>query len=568
MSAHVLRITDGTTTKTFTSGDSMSLVTYDPQVSLNGEDITETFRVNLTSKTPATNTATFQALERLFMQARNYAETETGKRVYAELDPGTSGTAWRSQIRNGRVTLNGEVLATRQYDQTIMATVTWTRQGFWEGALTAVPLTNASAADDVAGIGISNRADGGTCQVETATIVGTIGPAGAGLADVILTAAGMTGSPITTEVSLANDDTPTQSAVKMAAALNLNSDITDIFNITSSGADLIATRLVAAANDTDMNIAYDNNTTSDLTPDATSANTVAGSATDHENWVSIKAAGVAGDLPAPIKLQMYNSKSGADASDEIYVFHNVYSTPASLDHILEGEEATGGTVTDTPDATSSGGFYAALTYTATTETLVATWALSTTELSYMAGGRFKILARWAADFPYTDMWLRLKLEGANSVLWTGDLSLIPNTRQLHELDTCRLPPYLAGQAALKGINLKLYALRNQAGAHTTKLDYLQLSPISGYNGWKRFVSVDDGVEYQEYFTHDATEGFTYRTDTSSKIIAEFTDYGGDIMLVPNAVQKLYMLSCDESGDAHVEQTWTVKLWYRPRRNVF
>jgi len=357
----------------------------------------------------------------------------------------------------------------------------------------------------------------------------------------------------------------------MATAMNLDSDITDRFNVASSGADLVVTRLVPAANDATLNIAYDNNTCAGLTGDATSADTSAGSATANENWVSIKAADVIGDLPAPIKAELYNSKSGSDATDEIYIHHNVYSTPASLDHILEGEDATGATVTDIADGTSCGGFYAALAYTATVETLIAQWALSTTELSYMAGGRFALLARWAAAFPYTDMWLRLKLttDTTNTVLWEGNLSLIPDDRTLHSLDIARLPPYLAGQANLKGINLRLYALRDQSGEHTIKLDCLQLSPISGDNGWKRFVSVEEGtagVAYQEYITHDDTEGYTYRTDTGAKIIAEFTDYGGPILLVPNTAQKLQFLSVDFNGLAKIDQTWTVKMWYRPRRN--
>ena len=567
MSAHVLQISDGTTTKSFVTGNDMALIAYEPQTSLSGENITETARVNFTSKTPSTNTTNINTINRLFEQARNYARTETGAKVYIGLDPGTSGTVWRSRVFNGKINMSDEVLAVRQYDQTLQLEIEWERQPFWEGALTAVPLTNASATDDTAGITITNCTDGGTAQVETATVVGTIDPAGAGNASFIVTAAGMTGSGDTTAVAVANDDTATQVATKAATAINLDSDITAMFNITSSGADLILTRLVAAADDGTMNVAYTNGTCSGLTPDATSADTVAGSAANHENWVSIKAAGVTGDLPAPIKLQMYNSLD-ADAADEIFVFHNVYSTPASLDHFIEGEAATGVTVTATPDATSCADFYGALTYTATTETLVATWAISTTELSYMAGGRFAVLARWAADFPYTNMWLRLKLESSTAVLWTGNLSLIPDTRQLHLLDTLRLPPYLAGQSALKGINMTLYALRAEAGAHTTKLDYLQLSPISGDGGWKRFLSVDNGVAYQEYFTHDDTDNITYRTDTSAKIIAEFADYGGPIMLIPNAVQKLYMSSVDYNGDAHTNQTWTVKLWYRPRRSSF
>ncbi len=567
---NILKITDGTTTINFSRGDDIKLIAYEPLTSLTENDVRESAQVTFTSTNSSTNTNNVRRINLLFEQARNYAKTQTGSRVYMEFDPGISGTAWRSLVKTGRVVLDNETLGVL-YPTVLRMIIEWTRQPFWEGGLTQLPLTNSSATNDIAGITITNCNDAGTCQVDTATVVGTIDPAGAGNADFVLTAAGMTGSPITTSVALANNDTPVISAPKAVTAMNLDSDITDLFNISSDGADIIVTRLIPAADDATLNLAYDNDTCTGLTPDATSTDTTAGSVTPHENFVTIRDIDVEGDLPAPVKVQMYNSKNGSDAADEVWIHHNVYSNPASLDTFLEGEEATGGTVTDIADGTSCADFYADLAYEATTETLIATWALSTTELSYMAGGRFGTIARWAQAFPYSDMWLRLKLTATttDTVLWEGNLSLIPDTRRLHQLDVFRLPPYLAGQPALKGINLGLYALRNQAGVHSLQLDYLQFSPISGDDGWKRFVSVETGtagVAYQEYLIHDDTEGFTYLVDTSSKKIAEFTEYGGPILLIPNAAQKLQFLSVDFNGLAKTDQTWTVKVWYRPRRN--
>jgi len=321
-------------------------------------------------------------------------------------------------VRDGRVILNDEILGPWQYDTRFLCKIEWTRQPFWEGALTQIPLTNTSATDDTSGITVTNSADTGTNQIETATIVGTV--TGDGNATVILTAAGMTGSPISKSVALLLNDTPTQSAAKIVTALIADANITTLFNIVSSSADIIITRLVPAANDGTLNLSYANDTCTGLTDDATSTDTTAGSTTAQENWVAINDEDVLGDLPSPIKVQMYNSKNGSDASDEIYIFHNVYSTPASMDHVLEGEDATGATVTDTADATSSNGFYGSLAWTATTETLIAEWALSTTELSKYAGGRFAAIARWAAAFPYTNSYLLFKLlSDTNYIfLWT------------------------------------------------------------------------------------------------------------------------------------------------------
>jgi hypothetical protein len=137
---------------------------------------------------------------------------------------------------------------------------------------------------------------------------------------------------------------------------------------------------------------------------------------------------------------------------------------------------------------------------------------------------------------------------------------------LYLLGVARIPPYLPQQANLKAINLCLYALRNQSGTHTINLDYILLGCVSGDAGWKRFLARDEGISYQEYFYHDNTEGFDYRVDGSGNKIAELTSFGGPILLVPGYSQRLYFSTCNDQGKALTEQSWTVKLWYRPRRS--
>lgn len=114
----------------------------------------------------------------------------------------------------------------------------------------------------------------GTSQVETAVIVGTI--TGTGNATVTTTDAILAGSPLDTVVAVVNNDVPATVATKMAAAMNLVSALTDVFTIVAEGPNLILTRILAAANDATLNIAYTNTTCTGLTPDATSNDTTAG----------------------------------------------------------------------------------------------------------------------------------------------------------------------------------------------------------------------------------------------------------------------------------------------------
>lgn len=114
----------------------------------------------------------------------------------------------------------------------------------------------------------------GTCQVETAVIVGTI--TGDGNATFTLTKAGMTGSPIATSVAVLTGDDPTAVATKAAAAMNLVANITAVCTVVADGINVVVTAKTAAANDATFNLAYTNDTCTGLTPDATSTDTLAG----------------------------------------------------------------------------------------------------------------------------------------------------------------------------------------------------------------------------------------------------------------------------------------------------
>lgn len=287
------------------------------------------------------------------------------------------------------------------------------------------------------------------------------------------------------------------------------------------------------------------------------------------NWVTISSSDIAGDLPAPIKLEMQNSTDAAVSAREFYVFHNVYSNPSGFVHIIEAETSTDTHVTSTTDATSSSLAYAAIAWDSEATTKIASWPLSSSDMSDAAGGRFALLTRWRGNFPLTDCWIRFKLENPvdASEIWVGNLTLISSTTdgdELTLLDTLRLPPYLEGQTNLQALALTMYGKRSSTD-NAIALDYIQLSPISGDSGWLRFYSVGQGVYASEYFIHDDTEGITYRQDGSGNKSAVFAQYGGPILLSPNVAQRLYFLTSNYAGNAEIAQTWTVKLWYRPRR---
>lgn len=117
-------------------------------------------------------------------------------------------------------------------------------------------------------------AKSGVAQVETATAAGTV--TGSGNATVIVTAAGMSGSPITLSVAVLNGDAPATWAQKVRDAMLADSRITALFVVSGSGASITLTRTAKAANDSTLNISLANGTSTGITTAATSANTTAG----------------------------------------------------------------------------------------------------------------------------------------------------------------------------------------------------------------------------------------------------------------------------------------------------
>ena len=131
----------------------------------------------------------------------------------------------------------------------------------------------------------------GAAQVETATAAGTV--SASGNASVVVTAAGMTGSPITLSVAVATSDTATLWAAKVRAALAANAAVSALFTVGGTTTAIALTRKptstfavpggtlhLYAANDATLNIALATGTATGITTAATSTNTTAGVISD------------------------------------------------------------------------------------------------------------------------------------------------------------------------------------------------------------------------------------------------------------------------------------------------
>jgi hypothetical protein len=152
------------------------------------------------------------------------------------------------------------------------ATVVHTTSGVTQGTMTAyngTKITDPTTGPTITDINTGGAfAGGGTAQVETATAAITTITTAAGVATLLVTAAGMNGSPKTYSVAVAAADTATQVAVKLCSAMNGDTGsghFNDMFTAANVGAVITVTAKTTAANDSTLAITVTNGTCAGLT---------------------------------------------------------------------------------------------------------------------------------------------------------------------------------------------------------------------------------------------------------------------------------------------------------------
>ena len=165
-----------------------------------------------------------------------------------------------------------------------------------------------------------------TAQIETATVNATITEDG--FIDTVFTSGIAVGSPISTSVAVANGDSASDVAGKIRTALGLISAITDDYTVGGTGADVVVTAIVPAADDATLNLATSWTASVGTVDDTTSTNTQAGELTETQQVETATVIGnvttsgqltviVTGALVtgSPLSLQVLTEAS--DTQDEV-----------------------------------------------------------------------------------------------------------------------------------------------------------------------------------------------------------------------------------------------------------
>jgi hypothetical protein len=437
--AHALSITDGSTTFSLSTTNAY-LQKYVPVEAQPGEQsVGESVELTFYAASTSAMMTAIQTLQRLLDGIRRRQAWGVGPVVYLNFQPDGDATTWRSEMLDARLEYSEDTLSV--YPQAKMpATLVLTREPYWEGALTQIPLTNGSASNNTSGITIYNHDDGGA---------------------------------------------------------------------------------------------------------------------NHDNYVQIAAADVAGSLPTPVKLELTNNVGSTQNWKQIWLANNAFSDPANFTHILEGEtQVVGGSTGSNADSSNSS--YATITINTQD---VHQWTLSAALLQDAQGYDFHLLARFRSVNGTVYIRPAIYDSSGNYALWQGDETQVTLTSDaIVDLGVCPLPP--GGYSTAYGAQRLYWGLRS-ASSVVVQTDFIALFPANTFRKLRMLSTTANGVKV----TDDQPEGRAYSV-ASSVETPNIAVSGMPLTVFPNQVQRLYFLWSYFDLSASISTTMSVKAWYRPRRASF
>jgi hypothetical protein len=281
----------------------------------------------------------------------------------------------------------------------------------------------------------------------------------------------------------------------------------------------------------------------------------------HENWISIAASDVTGDLPGATRLEITNTYSGRPL-DLLWIGQN-WTDPDNLGHILEAEDSTLGTKIS--NASCSGGYYRRAVVN-TYEWNLYQFSLAGDFFNACKGQYYKMLFRFAAG-PPTNMQLRIKLNWGSTTIWQSGL-VAPDDQwgtAIRDMFTVRLPPWLPGLTGITPLTMTISGLATTgAGGWNLDLDFIQFTPVDGY----RWIDNLAPAPQNSRIIDDGINHFTYIDDGTTNKGPAAETIGNPIMLFPGKKQRLYFLMhADLADTAEIDRTISIKFYYRPRRRT-
>ena len=286
----------------------------------------------------------------------------------------------------------------------------------------------------------------------------------------------------------------------------------------------------------------------------------------HWNMFQALAADIAGDLPAPLRLEFRNPS--CPAMPKIYFGEDAHPVSGSFlnSKLFDSHFCSGGSAS--ADASCTYGYKTTFTWAGAGEAALGYWLLLAADVGPAGGRYFKPVLRLPGGTGYTDLWLRLRVKDVNdTVIWDGPWALVPAATELVELAPLPAPPNLVELAAAYAqIKVELVAKRLAGGACSLVLDFLQAFPTDTYF---KALAKGSGLILNEYLMVDGIYRLLYASGTrTGQFHSDFAVSGDPAPVVTPGVTAQFQILFQHSPTAvDISKTLGVKAFYHPRKRL-
>lgn len=281
------------------------------------------------------------------------------------------------------------------------------------------------------------------------------------------------------------------------------------------------------------------------------------------NYVEIASSQIDGSLPAPVKVQLTNTSGSFQNYRNIHLATNSQSDPVNFTHFIDCETlASGSAGSSVTSGSANAGGYATVTFTGAA---TLKWTLSSTLLAKSAGRSFRLLARFVGYSTAAPIYAEPRIMddgGLADIPPIGDKVTLPvlaaSPYALVDLGSLFLPP--GGYNTIWApqlLALKLYSSISQ----TVAIDYIQLTPTESY---RKLVQTGQQIANNDSIVDDGIERQTYALE-GGLASPFYAPQGEPLMIFPGQTNRIYILH-DTGMSSPLTNTFSVRLWYRPRRN--
>ncbi|MFZ3071092.1 MAG: hypothetical protein WA110_08235, partial [Anaerolineaceae bacterium] len=218
---------------------------------------------------------------------------------------------------------------------------------------------------------------------------------------------------------------------------------------------------------------------------------------------------------------------------------------------------------DTASAAASGGYYSALSFSGGSWRPLTSWVLLAADLSIYRGCSFLPLLRFQNVPAMENLQFRLSLSVGGVTLYRAPASFYPAGQGYLALVPLRLPPGdLPGRNSAAAQTLTLEVLSPLSGSYALDLDYLFLMPQNSFAHYQPIATLGQNSKLlDDTFTNQSWSLI------SDQELPTHQRLGNSPFLSLVSANYFYIFQTNGANLAPIDQTISVKAWYRKRTQV-